>query len=156
PSSLSSACSLSLWERAGVRVPTGLGTKPLTLTLSRGEREKNAQQVLEELHLVIVPADDGRGIHAHPVLQDGGVHRAEVHVVFQIATLFLLTLLQGGVDTVDTALHMLTHCEGDASRTVIGAGAVVSNTTAKLGEHEQHHVIAGLVLPQVVEEGLDV
>src|SRR5262249_21350673 len=70
------------------------------------EEGKNSQQVLEELHLVIVPADDGRGIHAHPVLQDGGVHRAEIHVVFQIAALFLLTLLQGGVDTVDAALHM--------------------------------------------------
>jgi hypothetical protein len=32
-----SAFSLSLWERAGVRVPTGL-EKPLTLILSQGER----------------------------------------------------------------------------------------------------------------------
>jgi len=33
------AFSLSLWERAGVRVPTGLA-KPLTLTLSQRERGK--------------------------------------------------------------------------------------------------------------------
>ena len=32
-------CSLSLWERAGVRVPR-CRKKPLTLTLSRGEREQ--------------------------------------------------------------------------------------------------------------------
>src|SRR5262245_6063394 len=35
----SSLCSLSLWERAGVRVPRA-HEKPLTLTLSRGERGK--------------------------------------------------------------------------------------------------------------------
>jgi len=36
-----SAFSLSLWERAGVRVPTGL-EKPLTLTLSLWERGKKS------------------------------------------------------------------------------------------------------------------
>src|SRR5712691_6986683 len=155
PSSLLSEFSLSLWERVGVRVPS-VSLKPLTLTRSRGEREnRSSQHALEELHLVKVPADDGRWIHAQPVLQDGGVNRAEVQVEFQVATLFLLAPLQGGVDAVDAALHLLANCEGHTGRAVVGAGAVVSDAAAKLGEHEQQHVVAGLVGPQVVEERLD-
>jgi len=38
------AFSLSLWERAGVRVPTGLA-KPLTLTLSQRERGKQGPSI---------------------------------------------------------------------------------------------------------------
>ena len=50
---------------------------------------------------------------------------------------------------------MLTNREGHAGRAVVGARAVVRDTAAELREHEQRHVVAGLVLPQVLEKGLD-
>ena len=44
------SCSLSLWERARVRVPgaNGRTTKPLTPTLSQGEREEEVL-ILQEV-----------------------------------------------------------------------------------------------------------
>ena len=50
---------------------------------------------------------------------------------------------------------MLTNRKSHAGRAVVSAGAVVRNTAAELREHEQRDVIAGLVVPQVVEEGFD-
>ena len=50
---------------------------------------------------------------------------------------------------------MLAHHEGHAARAVVGARAVVDHAAAELREHEQHNVIAGLVIPQILHEGFN-
>ena len=50
---------------------------------------------------------------------------------------------------------MFADGHGHTGCAVIGAGAVVGDATAKLGEQEQRDVVAGIVVAQVGEEGVD-
>ena len=51
---------------------------------------------------------------------------------------------------------MLAHNKGDAAGAVVGAGTIVGDAAAKLGEHKQHDFIAGIVFSQVLVESVHV
>src|SRR5215471_6076857 len=81
---------LPLQERAGVRgfcPEAAYSPQPA----SYGETAKEVPQcALQESHLLKVPTNDGCRVQAHPVLQDGRVDGAEIHIVLQVPALFLL------------------------------------------------------------------
>ena len=51
---------------------------------------------------------------------------------------------------------MLAHRESNTASAVVGTGAVVADSAAKLGEHQQDYVVTGVVVPQVGDKGLHV
>ena len=63
-----------------------------------------------------------------------------------------LVLLQRGVLAVQTALHIVANDKSHAPAAVVGAAAVVVHPAPELGEHQQGHIVAGVVLPQVVHK----
>src|SRR5262249_32822792 len=106
-------CSLPTSQGGGrVLQPAWRPSPPNRLT-GRG-RSRPPSALMQESHPLKVPTDDGLRRQAQPILQDGGVDGTEVHVVLQIAALFLLTRLQGGVFAVETTLDVLTNREGHA------------------------------------------
>ena len=52
-------------------------------------------------------------------------------------------------------LNLFAEHEGDAAGAMIGPGAIVADTTTKLREHQQDHVVGVIVLAKVLHEGID-
>ena len=72
------------------------------------------------------------GVHTHPIFQDGGVDAAEVQVGNQVALLQIFGL-GGGKLAVLPTLDVLSDDEGNARRSVVGAGTVVVDRTSRVG-----------------------
>ena len=86
-----------------------------------------------------------------PVLKDRGVNAPVVLIRNQVA---LLQSLGSGlrVLAVHAAIDAWAYGKGDARGAVVCAGAVVSYTPTKFGEHEHYHVLVGFMLAEVVPE----
>ena len=69
--------------------------------------------------------------------------------------LLQLVGFQGRIFAVLSAVDRVANDEGRATGAVVGAGAVVVDPSAELGEHEHYHVIGGVMLFQIVEEALN-
>src|SRR5262245_35956012 len=109
---------------------------------------------LDEVKLLEGAPQNGLGVQAHPLLQQRRVGAAEVVVPLQVAFVQLLWR-QGRILAVQTTFHRIADHKGHATRAVVRSGAVLLHAAAELGEHEDHHLLVGLMLLQIVVEGAD-
>src|SRR5712692_7671294 len=109
---------------------------------------------LDEVKLLEVPAHNRAGVQPQPLLHHGGVETPEVVVGSQVALLQV-----GGLERRILAIHPALDPIADDERcptgAVIGARAVVVHTATKLGKQHHNQIVAGVVLPQVVEKVLE-
>ena len=91
---------------------------------------------------------------SQPLLDDGGVEPAEVVVGLKVALGQVLGP-QGRISAVMAALDLVADHEGRAAGAVVGAGAVVLDAAAELGEQHHDQVVTGVMLGQVIEEVAD-
>ena len=74
----------------------------------------------------------------------------------QVAAVFQVSRLQGGVLAVEAALDLFADDEGHAAGAVVGAGAVVHGAASELGVEQRYDVVADVVVAQVGHEGVNV
>ena len=95
----------------------------------------------------------GRASRPEPLLEHGAVDGAEVDRVAQVLAVEPVVRGERGVLGVEAALDVLAEDEGSAPGAVVGAAAVVPDAAPELGEHQDGHVVRGVVLAQVLGEG---
>src|SRR4030095_3531562 len=103
--------------------------------------------LLDKVELLELAIDDGCSVQTQPAVQDGGIGAAKI-IIGPEVTIQLVFCLQRGIFGVHATLHRSADDDSHTASAAVGAGAVVPDAAAKLGEHEDH----GFVLPAVLLE----
>src|SRR5688572_9229959 len=106
-----------------------------------------------------VAAQDAGGAGAQPFVEHLGIHRPEVGLVLDVATIVLERRVRGrrverGRRPVDAAAHAAAHGHHHRSRAVVrAAAAVLADPPAELRELQHERVVQQTLVAQVVVEG---
>src|SRR5215467_11356289 len=103
--------------------------------------------LLDKVELLELAIDDGCSVQTQPAVQDGGIGAAKV-IIGPEVTIQLVFCLQRGILGVHAALHRSADDESHTASAVVGAGAIVPDAAAKLGENEDN----GFILPAMLLE----
>src|SRR4029450_3944367 len=126
----------------------GGGNQPYAVAL------RSSSSSLAEIKLFEGAPQNRLGVQAHPLLQQRRVGAAEVIVPLEIAFVQLLRL-QGRILPIQATLDRIADHKGPAARAVVCARTVLLHAAAELSEHEDHHLLIGMVLLQIMVEGTD-
>src|SRR5262249_41587636 len=107
--------------------------------------------LLDKVELLELAIDNGCSVQTQPAVQDGGIGAAKVILCLEL-TIPPVFFLKKGILGVPAPLHHTADDESHTASAVVGAGAVVPDAAAKLGEHEDNCFVLPAMLLEVSVE----
>ena len=107
-------------------------------------------RLLDEIQMLELFSENGRAVAAEPVVQQRGIHPAEIGVIAQVAG---IEVFQTRMRPDQTALDRRARDKQTRAGAVVRPlAAVLLHATAKLGKRHQHDALILALLLQRLEE----